>query len=127
MADRDDLYEQRLLKATRLEDLGIDPYPAHFHRTHTAARAAAEFEAGETHGGAAAGKVPRPDRRRDALPSAVSRPDRQRRGAAHLHDPQPGDRGGAALHGRPRLYGSRDTDPAAARGRRCGAAVRDAL
>ncbi|MCX6022769.1 MAG: lysine--tRNA ligase [Chloroflexi bacterium] len=47
MADREDLYEQRLLKTTRLEAQGIDPYPAHFHRSHTTAQAAAAFEAWE--------------------------------------------------------------------------------
>lgn len=45
MADvREDLVAQRLAKVARLEMLGIDPFPAHFHRTHTAAEAVRAFE-----------------------------------------------------------------------------------
>lgn len=53
MADRDELLELRLQKAQRLEQQGIDPYPAHFDRTHTAAHAVAEFETLEKAGGEA--------------------------------------------------------------------------
>ncbi|MBI2917092.1 MAG: lysine--tRNA ligase [Chloroflexi bacterium] len=42
-----ELRQQRLAKLQRLRALGIDPYPAHFHRSHTNAEAAALFRAYE--------------------------------------------------------------------------------
>jgi lysyl-tRNA synthetase class 2 len=41
------LEEQRLSKLARLEEMGIDPYPARARRTHTTAEAIAAFEASE--------------------------------------------------------------------------------
>lgn len=53
MADvREDLIEQRLTKLASLEAAGVDPYPPHFHRTHTTAHAAMAFEDQEGDGGA---------------------------------------------------------------------------
>jgi lysyl-tRNA synthetase class 2 len=42
-----DLERQRRMKLERLKERGIDPYPPRVQRTHTAARAILEFEAGE--------------------------------------------------------------------------------
>jgi lysyl-tRNA synthetase class 2 len=44
----EDLMAVRLAKLQRLRERGIDPYPAHLERTHTAAEAVAEFTAAET-------------------------------------------------------------------------------
>ncbi|MBI4496375.1 MAG: lysine--tRNA ligase [Chloroflexi bacterium] len=45
---REDLIQQRLTKIERLEELGIETYPAHFHRTHSTAQAALTFLDWET-------------------------------------------------------------------------------
>jgi lysyl-tRNA synthetase class 2 len=51
MSERtEDLYARRLAKLEHLRAQGIDAYPAHFHRTHTAAEAAAAFTAAEAAG-----------------------------------------------------------------------------
>ncbi len=51
MAERSEqLFAQRVAKLERLRAHGIDPYPATFHRTHTAAEARAAFEAAESAG-----------------------------------------------------------------------------
>ena len=42
-----DLERQRRIKLERLRERGIDPYPPRIQRTHTAAEAILEFEAGE--------------------------------------------------------------------------------
>src|SRR5829696_6003651 len=39
----EDLMAVRLAKLQRLRERGIDPYPAHMERTHSAAEAVAEF------------------------------------------------------------------------------------
>src|ERR1051325_8707974 len=45
MAERnEEIYQQRLAKLSRWKERGVDPYPARFHRTHTAADAKAQFE-----------------------------------------------------------------------------------
>mgnify|MGYP005840326527 FL=1 len=46
-----DQREQRLEKLARLRASGVDPYPAHFHPTHTTAQALAAFEEAEASGG----------------------------------------------------------------------------
>ncbi|MBI4338653.1 MAG: lysine--tRNA ligase [Chloroflexi bacterium] len=52
MPDRaSDLLRSRLDKLERLRAQGIDPYPAHFHRTHTSQEAAALFQQAEATGG----------------------------------------------------------------------------
>jgi len=43
----EEILQQRLAKLARLRSRGIDPYPARYDRTHTAADAAAAFEAWE--------------------------------------------------------------------------------
>ena len=43
----EELYQERLAKLQRLRDRGIDPYPARFKPSHTAAEARAAFEAWE--------------------------------------------------------------------------------
>ncbi len=48
---QEELRQQRLAKLERLKSQGIDPYPAHFHRTHTTAEAVAQFQAQEKQGG----------------------------------------------------------------------------
>ena len=73
---------------------------------------------------AAARQVARPGRRREALPPALRRPDRQPRRARHVDHAQPHHRRDAPLHRRARFLRSRDADAAARRGRRGGAAVR---
>ena len=45
-----DLEKQRYLKLERIKARGIDPYPPRVRRTHTAAEAVSEFEAGKTDG-----------------------------------------------------------------------------
>lgn len=51
MTDRnEELYAQRAAKIERLRARGIDPFPARFTRTHTAARAVAALEAAEADG-----------------------------------------------------------------------------
>src|SRR3989304_3998798 len=40
----DRLLQQRLNKRERLQELGINPYPSHYERTHTAAEAVANFD-----------------------------------------------------------------------------------
>lgn len=53
MSERNDhLLAQRLAKLERLRARGIDPYPATFARSHTAAAAVAAFESAETAGDA---------------------------------------------------------------------------
>lgn len=44
MIDLDELQQKRLEKATRLREIGINPYPLRSKKTHTAAEAKAEFE-----------------------------------------------------------------------------------
>ena len=39
-----EFFRVRLEKVKKLRDMGIDPYPARFHRTHTSAEAISEFE-----------------------------------------------------------------------------------
>ena len=75
---------------------------------------------------AAAGEVARPAGRRDPLPPALSRSDRQSRVAARVRGAQPRRRGDPRVPDRPRLPRGRDADDAADRRRRAGAAVRDA-
>ena len=75
---------------------------------------------------AAAGEVARPERRRDPLPPALPRSDRQPGLAPGVRGAQPRRRGDPRVpdaRGYPR---SRDADDAADRRRRAGAAVRDA-
>ena len=43
MDERDEIFELRRDKAERLRALGIDPYPAHFHRSHLASDVLAQF------------------------------------------------------------------------------------
>ena len=59
----------------------------------------------------AAREVPRSDRHRHAVSSALPRPDRQSRGAGHLRQAQHDHAGAARLPGRPRLSGGRDPHP----------------
>ena len=73
---------------------------------------------------AAAGEVARPDRRRDPLPAALPRPDRQPRFAARVRDAQPRRRRDPRVHDRARLPRGRDADDAADCRRRDRAAVR---
>ena len=73
---------------------------------------------------AAAREVARPDRRRDPLPPALPRSDRQPGLAAGVRDAQPGRRGDSRVHDRARLPRGRDADDAADRRRRARAAVR---
>ena len=75
---------------------------------------------------AAAGEVARPDRRRDPVPAALPRSDRQPRRAAGVRDAQPHHRGDPRVHDRARLPRGRDADDAADRRRRARAAVHDA-
>ena len=65
-------------------------------------------------------------RRRDPLPAALPRSDRQPGFAAGLRGPQPGARGDPDVPERARLPRGRDADDAADRRRRAGAAVRHA-
>ena len=65
-------------------------------------------------------------RRRDPLPAALSRSDRQSGLAPRLRGAQPRGHGDPRVPDRPRLPRSRDADDAADRRRRAGAAVRDA-
>ncbi len=51
---QDEHYQVRLEKLHRLQASGIDPYPAHFHRTHTAREAVNLFEVEEKRSGAEA-------------------------------------------------------------------------
>src|SRR5437016_2379491 len=44
MDERDAIFDLRLDKAGRLRELGVDPYPARFQRTHLAADVLAEFK-----------------------------------------------------------------------------------
>ena len=39
-----EFFRVRLEKVKKLRDMGIDPYPARFDRTHTSAEAISEFE-----------------------------------------------------------------------------------
>ncbi|HXF51674.1 MAG TPA: lysine--tRNA ligase [Dehalococcoidia bacterium] len=48
----EELREERLAKLRRLRERGVDPYPAHFHRTHDNASAAELFLAHEASAGA---------------------------------------------------------------------------
>ena len=50
-------------------------------------------------------EVPRPDRHRDALPSALCGPDRQPRGEGYLRQAQPDPEGDPRLSGREGLFG----------------------
>ena len=75
---------------------------------------------------AAARQVARLGRRREALPPALRRPDRQRRRARYVHPAQPHRLGDAPLHRRAGLLRGRDADAAARRRRRRGAPVRHA-
>ena len=50
-------------------------------------------------------KVPRPDRYRDALPSALCGSDRKPGGEGHLHQAQPHPEGDPSLSGREGLFG----------------------
>ena len=75
---------------------------------------------------AAAREVARADRRRDPLPPAVSRSDRQPRVAPGVRDAQPRGRGDPRVHDRARLPRGRDADDAADCRRRARASVRDA-
>ena len=75
---------------------------------------------------AAAGEVARPERRRDPLPPALPRSDRQSRLAPRVRGAQPRARGDPRVPERARLPRGRDADDAADRRRRAGAAVRDA-
>lgn len=43
--DTDQYMDTRRAKLTRLREAGIDPFPPHFHRTHTNAQAHADFDA----------------------------------------------------------------------------------
>ena len=47
---RDEIYRQRVEKLQRLRARGLDPYPARYKRTHTAAAAVAAFEGWEQAG-----------------------------------------------------------------------------
>ncbi len=76
--------------------------------------------------GAAAGEVARPDRRRDPLPPALSRPHRQPRLAARVRDAEPHRRRHPRVHDGARLSRGRDADDAADRRRRDCTAVRHA-
>ena len=75
---------------------------------------------------AAAGKVARPDRRRDPLPAALPRSHRQSRRAPRVRGAQPGGDRDPRVPDRPRLPRSRDADDAADRRRRARASVQDA-
>ena len=75
---------------------------------------------------AAAGEVARPAGRRDPLPPALPRPDRQPGLAPRVRGAEPGARRDPRLPERARLPRGRDADDAADRGRRAGAAVRHA-
>jgi lysyl-tRNA synthetase class 2 len=44
MPSEEELYQERLSKLQRLRNRGIDPYPARFKPTHTAAQARADFD-----------------------------------------------------------------------------------
>ena len=75
---------------------------------------------------AAAREVARSDRRRDPLPPALPRSDRQPRLAAGVRDAEPDHRGDPRVHVRARLSRGRDADDAADRRRRARPAVHDA-
>ena len=75
---------------------------------------------------AAAGEVARPDRRRDPLPPALPRPDRQPDARRRLRGAQPHGDGHPRFLIDARLPRGRDADDAADPRRRAGAAVRDA-
>ena len=47
MAEKTDLTEQRLQKQQQLERMGIDPYPHHYHQTHTVAQLVEQHSAKE--------------------------------------------------------------------------------
>ena len=74
----------------------------------------------------AAGQVPRPRGRRDALPPSRAGPDRQPRGAGALPPARAGDRRDPALAGRARVRRGRDPRPSADLRRRPGPPVRHA-
>jgi lysyl-tRNA synthetase class 2 len=52
MPSEEELYQERLSKLQRLRNRGIDPYPARFKPTHTAAQARADFDAEAADGAA---------------------------------------------------------------------------
>ena len=74
----------------------------------------------------AAREAPRAHGRRDALPPARARPDRQRGDARALHHAREGHHRDPPLPRRARLHRGRDAGAAAALRRRAGAAVHDA-
>src|SRR3972149_10890126 len=47
---RDEIYRQRVEKLQRMRARGVDPYPARYKRSHSAAEAVAAFEGGERAG-----------------------------------------------------------------------------
>ena len=73
---------------------------------------------------AAAGQVPRPDGRADALPQARARPHREPRRAPHVRAARPRDVADPALPRRPRLPRARDAAAPLAARRRRGQALR---
>ncbi len=75
---------------------------------------------------AAAREVARSDRRRDPLPPALPRSDRQPRLAPGVRNAEPDHRGDPRVHVRARLSRGRDADDAADRRRRARPAVHDA-
>src|SRR5438034_906484 len=104
-----DQEQMRLAKLRAMREMGIDPYPPRAQRTHRrSVPACAEVSSSVEGSAPPARQVPRPLRRRDALPPAIPRPDRQRGVEGGLQGALPADYAYTELPGCARLHGGRD-------------------